>query len=74
MQPAQSFKANECAWHCTRASFQPPLVWEKTRVAAIGCGKEDHWSKEIKRDVMADVTESYKKKYGADPMGYRESM
>ena len=45
---SQSFKANECAWHCTRANFQPPLVWEKTRVAAIGCGKEDHWSKEIK--------------------------
>lgn len=22
--------------------------WEKTRVAAHGCGKEEHWSKEIK--------------------------
>ena len=52
---SQSLKANECAWRCTRASFQPPLMWEKG-----GCyrlWKRGALVKRDQRDIMADFTE-----------------
>ena len=48
--------------------------WCGRRVAAIGCGKEEHWSKEIKGISWPTLLSSTMRNMERTPLGYRESM